>query len=225
MELVTKGRCYLGHGMLRTVRRAFVPSISFLGDQAVQGCFCVLQANPFWRNTYQARKTGRKISDIQIFFLKLHEMQSQVQFSGNCFGPTELWCHGVCCDRSPSWQKAHQERQARSTPCLKNKFIFIFEPWNEEVTREFTMQQIFSKNHPSCFQKHDLFWNTIVFREDSFASKAQSTFPVPCPSLLHVLCVRFLSIRTALAVRELSFCENMHFRVAVELERKLRAQL
>ena len=52
MELATKDRRYLGHGMLRTVRRAFVPSVSFLRGQAAQGCFCVLQANPFWRNTY-----------------------------------------------------------------------------------------------------------------------------------------------------------------------------
>lgn len=38
------------------------------------------------------------------------------------------------------------------------------------------------------------------------------------PSLLHGLCVRFLWVRTALAVRELSFCENVHFRAAVRVE-------
>lgn len=58
----------------------------------------------------------------------------------------------------------------------------------------------------------------MVFRAGPSAGKARSPFPVQGPWLLHVLGLRFLSVRTALAVGELSFCETVHFRAAVRVE-------
>ena len=95
--------------MLRTIRRAFVPSIGFLRDQPAQG-FCVLKANPFWRtHTRQERLERKSVTLIFFFSLKPQEMQSQVCFLNNCFGVAGGggW-GGECYNRSPSWEKAHQ---------------------------------------------------------------------------------------------------------------------
>lgn len=113
MEPATEAHhCFLGHGMLKTERTAFVSSVPFLrgsGSTSLLLCVCCRQIAFGGTCTRKEKLKGKAVTS-RFFFLLSHTKCYNHNASFTAGVPSNCGVVQGCCNRGPSWKHAETNK-------------------------------------------------------------------------------------------------------------------